>query len=155
MHSTTLLIAIAATADLITGRPINTRPLGSTQCGQWDLMADSSYTLYQDLWNMDASSGSQCSSIDSLSGNTLAWHTTWSWSDDPTTVKSYANAVVDFTSKPLDQIGSINTQWSYRYTPFYHFIAQPKLPSLVLPSRDPTDIPLQLHRLKYGRRHFL
>ena len=111
------ILAWAAFINLSLSAPANTRPADSTECGQWDLITTGSFTLYQDLWNEQAGSGSQCTAVDSLSndGNTLAWHTEWSWNGDLTTPKSYANAVGNLTSKPLNQLSSVSTNWNYRY----------------------------------------
>ncbi|MCJ1309314.1 hypothetical protein MMC25_002973 [Agyrium rufum] len=89
----------------------------TTQCGQWDSIVTGTYTLYQDLWGESAAtSGSQCSQVNSLSGSTLAWSTSWSWAGGPYNVKSYANAVVKLTSKPLSQYKSMATTWKWTYT---------------------------------------
>ena len=118
MHFFTFTFALAALINLCFSAPRNTQAADSTECGQWDLITTGSFTLYQDLWNMQSGSGSQCTAVDSLSsnGNTLAWHTEWSWNDGPTTPKSYANAVGNLTSKPLNQLSSISTDWAFRYS---------------------------------------
>jgi xyloglucan-specific endo-beta-1,4-glucanase len=117
MRFITFTLTLAAFIHLSLGAPRNTQAADSTECGQWDLITTGSFTLYQDLWNKDVGSGSQCTAVDSLSnnGNTLAWHTQWSWANGPTTPKSYANAVGNFTSKPLNQLSSISSSWAYRY----------------------------------------
>jgi xyloglucan-specific endo-beta-1,4-glucanase len=117
MHFITFILALAAFINLSLSAPRNTQAADSTECGQWDLITTGSFTLYQDLWNEYAGSGSQCTAVDSLSndGNTLSWHTQWSWDGGPTTPKSYANAVGNLTSKPLSQLSSISTNWCYRY----------------------------------------
>lgn len=76
--SASLLVALSATAAL--AAPTATLQKRADICGQWDSIQTGSYTLYQDLWNEGtATSGSQCSGVDSLSGTTLAWHTDWTW----------------------------------------------------------------------------
>jgi xyloglucan-specific endo-beta-1,4-glucanase len=117
MQLLTFILALLALVNLTFGAPRNTKAADSTECGQWDLITAGSFTLYQDLWNMNEGSGSQCTAVDSLSnnGNTLAWHTQWSWTDGSTTPKSYANDVRNLTSKPLNQFSSISSSWAYRY----------------------------------------
>ncbi|KAI7529121.1 hypothetical protein KC331_g15382 [Hortaea werneckii] len=60
---------------------------------------------------------SQCSEINSVSGNTIAWDATWSWSGGPTSVKSYTNIQQQsYPRKQLGQYASIPTTWKWRYT---------------------------------------
>jgi xyloglucan-specific endo-beta-1,4-glucanase len=57
---------------------------------------------YQDLWNEgEATSGSQCTTVTSDSGNSLVWSTSWSWEGASNQVKSYANAVVSKSTEEL------------------------------------------------------
>ena len=105
------LATLAATALAVPTSAISKR---ADICGQWDSTVQGSYTLYQDLWNeATATSGSQCSGADSLSGSTLAWHTAWSWAGASNQVKSYANAVVNFTPKQISAVNSIKTTWDW------------------------------------------
>jgi len=68
--------SIALLGAVATAAPTTTIQKRADICGQWDSVPTGSYTLYQDLWNKDAaSSGSQCSGVDSLKGDTIAWHT--------------------------------------------------------------------------------
>lgn len=114
MRYDTYVLALAAVVRLITAAPTNTfQERATNQCGQWDSITTGGYILYQDLWNEASGTGSQCSTLDSVSGNTIAWSTSWSWTGGSNQVKSYANAVVQFTSTPLSKIGSIPTTWSY------------------------------------------
>lgn len=75
----------------------------SSHCGQYDTVTAGTYTLFVNLWGKkDATSGSQCSNINSLSGNTIAWKTTWNWVGG-TGIKSYSN---------IQQNAGINKQLS-------------------------------------------
>lgn len=77
------LITFATTAAFATAAP--TSPASGLSkradfCGQWDNQVQGSYTIYNNLWGRDqATSGSQCTGVDGLSGSTLKWHTKWSW----------------------------------------------------------------------------
>ena len=84
-------------------------------CGQWDSIQTGSYTLYQDLWGIDAAtSGSQCSTFESLNGDTIAWSTSWTWQGGEYNVKSYANVVVtQDTGHQVSAIQSIPSKWAY------------------------------------------
>jgi xyloglucan-specific endo-beta-1,4-glucanase len=135
----TSVLALLALAHLTLGAPRNTKAADSTECGQWDLITVGSFTLYQDLWNMAVGSGSRCTAVDSLSnnGNTLAWHTQWSWANGLATPKSYANAVGNLTSKPLNQLSTISSSWAYRYParlPLPIPNSEPKMTVLLLPT---------------------
>ncbi|TVY94317.1 putative xyloglucan-specific endo-beta-1,4-glucanase A [Lachnellula willkommii] len=90
----------------------------TTICGQWDSVVTGAYTVYQDLWNeAEATSGSQCSTVTSLSDSTLVWSTSWTWAGASNQVKSYANAVVSSTTKlQFSAITSIPTTWKWSYT---------------------------------------
>ena len=63
----------------------------SSHCGQWDTVTAGNYELFLDLWGESgATSGSQCSNLVSLNGNTISWKTTWNWVGG-TGVKSFSN----------------------------------------------------------------
>ncbi|GAP83653.1 putative glycosyl hydrolase family 12 [Rosellinia necatrix] len=88
----------------------------TTFCGQWDSVQTGSYIVYNNLWGQSSGSGSQCTTVNSLSGNNVAWSTSWSWSGGQYNVKSYANAVVQTAAKQISAISSIPTTWKYSYT---------------------------------------
>lgn len=71
------LLILAPLAGFAAGQTLDT----TTHCGQWDTVAiGTAYTLYLDLWGQGgATSGSQCSSVTSVSGTTVAWKTTYNW----------------------------------------------------------------------------
>jgi hypothetical protein len=105
-----------------------TKSAGSTNsaesefCGQWDTAEDGNYILYNNLWGeADATSGSQCTDIVSLDGNTLSWYTSWSWEGISYDVKSFANAEYTITATELSSISSIPTTWDWRYE-HLHFL---------------------------------
>ncbi|KAL8866838.1 MAG: hypothetical protein Q9174_006050 [Haloplaca sp. 1 TL-2023] len=84
-------------------------PRGPSQCGQYTSVSTGSYTIYANQWGASTGTGSQCSQIDGLTGSSLAWSTTWSWSGSPNSVKSYTNVETPFTRKPISQYTSIPT----------------------------------------------
>jgi xyloglucan-specific endo-beta-1,4-glucanase len=98
----------AAPADLL--------PRATTQCGQYQSQASGPYTLYTNGWGWSSGTGSQCLQIDSLTGTTLAYSTTWSWSGTPNQVKSYTNVETTFTKKQLSAYTSMPTAWKWSYT---------------------------------------
>jgi xyloglucan-specific endo-beta-1,4-glucanase len=64
----------------------------SAYCGQWDsITATSRYSLLVNQWGLaDASAGSSCAQVISVSGDAVAWMTNWTWSGGME-VKSFTN----------------------------------------------------------------
>ena len=110
------LTALAATIVSSLAAPTKTfeQRAVTSQCAQWASIETGTYILYNNLWGESAGTGSQCSQVNALSGTTMAWSSTWSWSGGPSNVKSYANVVVDSTSRPLGKLKSISTTWAWR-----------------------------------------
>lgn len=108
--------ALALFATAASAAPTSTIEKRASICGQWDSATTGSYTLYQDLWNENEGTGSQCSQINGLSGNTVKWSTSWSWSGNSNQVKSYANIVTKVTSTKLSGISSLPTVWDWSYS---------------------------------------
>jgi xyloglucan-specific endo-beta-1,4-glucanase len=100
--------ALAAPTDLLTTR-------ATSQCGQYQSQSSGAYTLYTNGWGWSSGTGSQCSQIDSLSGSTLTWTTTWSWTGTANQVKSYTNVETGFTKKQISTYTSIPTTWKWSY----------------------------------------
>lgn len=75
-----------------------------------------SYTIYQDLWGeAQATSGSQCSTINAEVDGSLSWSTSWTWAGGSSSVKSYASAAVIDIGKLVSSISSIPTTWKWSY----------------------------------------
>ncbi|KAL3454505.1 concanavalin A-like lectin/glucanase domain-containing protein [Aspergillus insuetus] len=109
-----LTLGTLASAASITSGALNRR---ADFCGQWDTVTSGDFILYNNLWGQDnADSGSQCTGLDSGSGNSIAWHTSWSWSGGEYNVKSFANAAYQFTATQLSALSSIPTTWEWQYT---------------------------------------
>ncbi|KAJ7596051.1 glycoside hydrolase family 12 protein [Mycena floridula] len=86
-----------------------------SHCGQWDSVSAAPYTLFLDQWGIGSGSvsGSDCAALVTLSGNTIAWKTTWSWSGG-SGVKSYTNiAATNNLNKQLSAISSMPTTWKW------------------------------------------
>ncbi|KAL7268121.1 hypothetical protein RUND412_009269 [Rhizina undulata] len=92
--------------------------LATDFCGQWDTTTTSNgYIIYNNLWGeAEATSGSQCTGLDSVSGTKVAWHTSWTWAGGSSDVKSYANADLVFTPQKLSAISTIESTMIYSYT---------------------------------------
>ncbi|CAI6336625.1 unnamed protein product [Periconia digitata] len=91
----------------------------STLCGQYDYYAASGYEFNNNNWGKgSASSGSQCTYVDSASSSGVRWHTTWEWQGGQDNVKAYPYSGRQIQKKPISQYSNLqtNTQWSYDNT---------------------------------------
>ncbi|KAI1330611.1 endoglucanase A precursor [Xylariaceae sp. FL0255] len=107
---------LLSSAALALAAPSSLEPRATTFCGQYDSTTVSEYIVYNDLWGEANGSGSQCTTYTSLSGTTIDWSTSWSWSGGTSDVKSFANVVISATAKELSAISSIPSTWSWSYT---------------------------------------
>ncbi|KAK1935134.1 Xyloglucan-specific endo-beta-1 [Phytophthora citrophthora] len=83
-------------------------------CDQWGTATTDDYIIYNNLWGESyATSGSQCTGLDSSSGSTVAWHTNWTWTGASSNVKSYANAALQFDAVQLSSVSSIPSTLEY------------------------------------------
>ncbi|KAF2769136.1 concanavalin A-like lectin/glucanase [Teratosphaeria nubilosa] len=107
----------AALAGIAVALPTSTlNKRSTTNCDQYSSVQTGSYTVHNDLWGeSNATSGSQCFTVNSVSGNTIAWSTSWTWTGGSST-KSYANVALDFTSTKLSAISSLKTTWDWSYS---------------------------------------
>ncbi|OQR90232.1 endoglucanase A precursor [Thraustotheca clavata] len=86
-------------------------------CDDWGQTRAGNYIVYNNLWGKrDATSGSQCTGVDKVSGSNVAWHTSYSWAGGKGKVKTYANANLVFNPKQLNKISSIPSTWKWSYT---------------------------------------
>ena len=119
MHTTFLLLALAGTFHTSFAAPaMALEPRVANQCGQYQSQTAGSYTLATNGWGWSYGTGSQCSQIDSVSGNTIAWSTTWQWANVSSgygqyNVKSFTNLQAAMTNKPLNQYTSMLTNWAW------------------------------------------
>lgn len=86
----------------------------TTCIGQWDTDTDGNYELFLDQWGLaDATSGSDCASITSVDGDTVAWTTTWEWVGG-TSIKSFTSMQLNAgVNQQLNAISSIQSSWSW------------------------------------------
>lgn len=81
------------------------------------------YWLNSNLWGANTGSGSQCISNTSQNGSTIAWSTSWNWTGQANSVKSYDSSVLGWhwgwklsnTGLPiqLSSNASVQTSWSF------------------------------------------
>ncbi|SMY28168.1 unnamed protein product [Zymoseptoria tritici ST99CH_1A5] len=104
-----LLAGLAMAAPASRAAPTN-------MCTNQEGYSNSGYRVQNNLWGKDAAtSGSQCSAVNSISSGGVVWSTTWEWYGGQNNVKSYAfSALEGFTKKPLSQINSMpsTAAWS-------------------------------------------
>jgi xyloglucan-specific endo-beta-1,4-glucanase len=88
-------------------------------CGQFDYYSSNGYYLNNNEWGAAAGSGQQCTYVDNVRNDGVAWHTDWSWSGSDYNVKSYPYSGRDLPAKPLlSNITSLPTiaKWQYAGT---------------------------------------
>ncbi|KAK5116408.1 hypothetical protein LTR62_007955 [Meristemomyces frigidus] len=110
-------ILAACIAGVVLAVPTTTIAKRADKCGQYDSIQTGAYTIYNDLWGESgATSGQGCFGVDSLSGSTIKWHSTWTWVGG-NGVKSYPNVVVkEPTVKQLSAIKTMPSTWTWSYT---------------------------------------
>ncbi|KAI0031885.1 concanavalin A-like lectin/glucanase [Vararia minispora EC-137] len=91
---------------------IESRANDATFCGLFDTTNAGTYTLFLNQWGAGgATSGSDCASITSQSGNNIAWKTTWTWTGGPG-VKSFTNVQQNSgANRQLSAISTIPSTW--------------------------------------------
>jgi xyloglucan-specific endo-beta-1,4-glucanase len=100
--------ALAAPSNTLQGR-------STTTCSTFDSITSGAYTIYQNLWGeAEATSGSQCLTLTSVSGGSVKWSTSWTWAGGSYNVKSYDNVALGLsTGVKLSTISSIPTTWDW------------------------------------------
>ncbi len=63
-------------------------------CNNGDSITMGKYWLNSNLWGASSGSGSQCLSNTSINGSTIAWNTSWNWTGQANSVKSYDSSVL-------------------------------------------------------------
>ena len=89
-----------------------------TLCDQYAYWSGNGYEMNNNLWGRgSASSGSQCTYLDSASNNGIQWRTTWTWNGSPNNVKSYVYAGKQVTKgRKISAISSMPTSVAWRYS---------------------------------------
>lgn len=95
-------------------------------CNNGDSITMSKYWLNSNLWGAHTGSGSQCLWNTFANDSTIAWGTSWDWSGQANSVKSYNCAVLGWhwgwklahTGLPLrlSEHRSVHTTWSFDLT---------------------------------------
>lgn len=84
------------------------------------------YYLNNNEWGRDSGKGRQCTYIDRIDKVGVGWHTEWSWSGEPGSVKSYPYSGRELAKKrTVNSIKSIHSkaEWMYRGTDVHANVA--------------------------------
>jgi xyloglucan-specific endo-beta-1,4-glucanase len=111
------LLAIA-TASPVEQPVTPVRRQAASLCGQYSYYSANNYEFNNNMWGKGAaSSGSQCTTVQSTSSSGVSWSAAWNWQGGQDNVKSYAYAgkIVPKGQK-ISNIKSMNTniQWDYQ-----------------------------------------
>ncbi|ROV87737.1 hypothetical protein VMCG_10587 [Cytospora schulzeri] len=129
MRFTTVVSNLLVAATAVVASPTRTLERGAshidtaiekrstTYCGSYGSETAGQYTLYHNNWGASsATSGSQCTTFNDLTSNTVSWSTSWTWAGGSSSVKSYSNVAVANVNKKLSSVSSINSIWKWSYT---------------------------------------
>ena len=112
------LLAVATASPIDNGVTPVVKRQAANLCDQYGYYAANGYEFNNNNWGKgSASSGSQCTTVQSTSGSGVSWSTTWSWQGGQDNVKSYANAGKQFAKGiKISNIKSMptNIQWDYQ-----------------------------------------
>jgi hypothetical protein len=97
---------IALTSTLVTASPAQ----AASTCASGGTIAMGKYYVTNNLWGAGSGSGWQCAWDNWQSGDTIGWGTTWEWSGQSNSVKSYTSAELPVR---VGDNRSIPTTWNY------------------------------------------
>ena len=82
-----------------------------TLCKDYEYFSSNGYELNNNIWGRSAAtSGSQCTYVDSVSSTGAKWHTYWQWTGGKDNVKSYVYSGRQITKKPVSQYSNLETE---------------------------------------------
>ncbi|VUC27037.1 unnamed protein product [Clonostachys rosea] len=90
--------------------------VAQTLCGQYSSNTQGGYIFNNKMWGMGSGSGSQCTYVDKVWSEGVAWHTDWTWSGGDNNVKSYPYSGRELCTKRIvSSIKSISSgaDWDY------------------------------------------
>jgi xyloglucan-specific endo-beta-1,4-glucanase len=120
--------AVAGLLAVVSASPVATpversvtpvRRQAASLCSQYAYYAANGYEFNNNNWGKgSASSGSQCTTVQSTSGSGVSWSTSWTWQGGQDNVKSYANVGKQFaTGLKISNIKSLTTNINWDYQP--------------------------------------
>jgi len=117
MKFTTSILPAALWTSVLASPTRTLQERATTMCDSWGSLATGQYTIYQNNWGASAAtSGSQCTTFNSISGTTVAWSTSWTWEGGAGSVKSYSNVALENVNKQLSAVSSIPSTWKWSQT---------------------------------------
>ncbi|KAJ0161815.1 putative xyloglucan-specific endo-beta-1,4-glucanase A [Colletotrichum tanaceti] len=115
--SSYLVSAILAVTAVATPTPVVVDKRATKMCDSWGSLTTGGLTVYHNNWGAGkASSGSQCTTFESLTSGSVAWSTSWTWTGGQGQVKSYSNVALEKVNKKLSDIKSIPSKWTWSYS---------------------------------------
>lgn len=85
-------------------------------CGDSSYYSSNGYEVLNNVWGRSyATSGSQCTYINSVSSTGAKWYSTWQWQGGQDNVKSYVYSGRQIVKKPVTQYSNMDTEayWVY------------------------------------------
>lgn len=111
-------LVLAATGALAAPAMSAASPLvarAESSCDSFAQWTESPYIIYHNNWGASAAtSGSQCTTVTSVSNNVAVWSTSWTWEGGSSSVKSYSNVALTNVGKQLSAVSSIPSTWKWR-----------------------------------------
>lgn len=122
MKFTTEIASLVLAATSALAAPAESSPKDSPlqartdeSCATYYSWTETPYIIYHNNWGASqATSGSQCTTVDSVSNDDAAWSTSWSWEGGSSSVKSYSNVALTNVGKQLSSVSSIPSTWDWR-----------------------------------------
>lgn len=111
-------LVLAATSALAAPATSPASPLArradNESCDSFYQWTESPYIIYHNNWGASAAtSGSQCTTVTSVSNSDAVWSTSWSWEGGSSSVKSYSNVALTEVNKQLSAVTSIPSTWKW------------------------------------------
>ncbi|XP_014554975.1 glycoside hydrolase family 12 protein [Bipolaris victoriae FI3] len=88
----------------------------ATLCKDFEYYSSNGYELNNNIWGRSsATSGSQCTYVNSVSQTGAKWTSNWQWQGGRDNVKSYVYSGRQITKKPVSQYSNLETEayWVY------------------------------------------
>ncbi|CAI0643813.1 unnamed protein product [Colletotrichum noveboracense] len=117
MQLSSYLVSAIMAATAVASPTPTIEKRATTWCDSFGSLATGAYTVYHNNWGAaQATSGSQCTTFNSLSSGSVSWSTSWTWAGGQGQVKSYSNVALEKVNKQLSAIKSIPSKWTWSYT---------------------------------------
>ncbi|MEN3305961.1 MAG: hypothetical protein V7603_2163 [Micromonosporaceae bacterium] len=119
-----MAVLVAAAAAVLAGTAVRPAPaFAANTCTAFGTITQGKYWINNNLWGQSSGSGWQCIWDSYTSGNTIGWGTSYGWTGQSNSVKSYASSVLGWhwgwklsnTGLPvqLSANHSVNTGWNF------------------------------------------